>query len=129
VSDLIPELQGRFPIRVELEPLEKADFVRILTEPKNSLTRQYAELLRTEGIELVFEESAVDAVASFAAEANKRSENIGARRLHTIMEALLEDLSYTAPERSGERVVIDASYVKRTIEPILSDQDLAKYIL
>ena len=129
VSDLIPELQGRFPIRVELEPLEKDDFVRILTEPKNSLTRQYAELLRTEGIELVFEESAVDAVASYAAEANKRSENIGARRLHTIMEALLEELSYTAPERPGERVVIDASYVKRTIEPILSDQDLAKYIL
>jgi ATP-dependent HslUV protease ATP-binding subunit HslU len=129
VSDLIPELQGRFPIRVELESLDKADFVRILTEPKNSLTRQYAELLRTEGIELVFEESAVDAVATFAAEANRRSENIGARRLHTIMEALLEDLSYTAPERSGEKVVVDAGYVKRTIEPILSDQDLAKYIL
>ncbi len=129
VSDLIPELQGRFPIRVELESLEKEDFVRILTEPKNSLTRQYTELLETEGITLTFEPSSAEAIAGFAAEANKRSENIGARRLHTIMEALLEDLSYTAPERSGEKVVVDADYVRRTIEPILSDQDLARYIL
>jgi ATP-dependent HslUV protease ATP-binding subunit HslU len=129
VADLIPELQGRFPIRVELESLEKKDFVRILTEPKNALTRQYVALLATEGIALTFAEDAIDAIASYAAEANRRAENIGARRLHTILEALLEELSYGASERTERELVIDAKYVKKTLEPILSSEDLAKYIL
>jgi ATP-dependent HslUV protease ATP-binding subunit HslU len=129
VSDLIPELQGRFPIRVELDSLEKKDFVRILTEPKNALTRQYVALLATEGIELRFTEDAVDAIAEYAAEANRRAENIGARRLHTILEALLEELSYGASERTERELTIDAKYVKKTLEPILSSEDLAKYIL
>jgi ATP-dependent HslUV protease ATP-binding subunit HslU len=129
VSDMIPELQGRFPIRVELDSLEKADFVRILTEPKNALTRQYAALMKTEGIELEFTESAVDAIAEYAAEANQRAENIGARRLHTIMEALLEELSFTAPERGERHVTIDAEAVRVTLDPILASEDLAKHIL
>ncbi len=129
VSDLIPELQGRFPIRVELDSLESADFVRILTEPNNALTRQYQALMQAEGIELSFESTAVDAIAEYAAEANRRAENIGARRLHTIMEALLEELSFTAAELSDRRVVIDGAQVKRVLDPILTDQDLAKYIL
>ncbi len=129
VSDLIPELQGRFPIRVELESLEKADFIRILTEPQNALTRQYEALLQTEGITIDFRADAVESIASYAAEANRRAENIGARRLHTILEALLEEISFTAPERTGERVVIDADYVRSTLEPIMADEDLAKFIL
>jgi ATP-dependent HslUV protease ATP-binding subunit HslU len=129
VSDLIPELQGRFPIRVELTSLERADFVRILTEPKNALTRQYEALMATEGIELVFEESAVEEMASYAAETNQRAENIGARRLHTILEAVLEELSFTAPERADKKIIVDGAYVKRALDPILRDQDLAKYIL
>jgi ATP-dependent HslUV protease ATP-binding subunit HslU len=129
VSDLIPELQGRFPIRVELQALEKGDFVRILTEPKNALTRQYVALLATEGIELEFTADAVEAIAEFAAQANARAENIGARRLHTVMEALLDELSFTAPERSEAKVVIDGDYVRRTISPIVGDADLARYIL
>jgi ATP-dependent HslUV protease ATP-binding subunit HslU len=129
VSDLIPELQGRFPIRVELESLGKADFVRILTEPRNALTKQYSALLGTEDVTVDFTEDAVDALAGYAAEANRRSENIGARRLHTVLEALLEELSFSASERGGERVTIDAAYVKRTLDPILGDDELAKYIL
>jgi ATP-dependent HslUV protease ATP-binding subunit HslU len=129
VSDLIPELLGRFPIRVELEPLEKADFVRILTEPKNSLTRQYEALLATEGLKIEFTPDAIDALAEYAAEANRRAENIGARRLHTILEALLEEVSFSAPEMSENRFVIDANVVRATLSPILSDTDLAKYIL
>ena len=129
VSDLIPELQGRFPIRVELESLEASDFVRILTEPNNALTRQYQALMLAEGIELVFEPDSIAVIAEYAAEANRRAENIGARRLHTIMEALLEELSFAAAELSDRRVVIDAAQVKSVLEPILSDQDLAKYIL
>ncbi len=129
VSDLIPELQGRFPIRVELDALTRADFVRILTEPKNALTRQYAALMRAEGIELELTASAVEAIAEYAEEANRRAENIGARRLHTIMEALLEELSFTAPERSQRKVVIDAPDVRRVLEPLLADQDLARFIL
>jgi ATP-dependent HslUV protease ATP-binding subunit HslU len=129
VSDLIPELQGRFPIRVELDSLGADDFVRILTEPNNALTRQYQALMLAEGIELVFEPSAIDALAEYAAEANRRAENIGARRLHTIMEALLEELSFTAAELSDRRVVIDRNHVKQVLDPIMSDQDLAKYIL
>jgi ATP-dependent HslUV protease ATP-binding subunit HslU len=129
VADLIPELQGRFPIRVELESLERADFVRILTEPKNALTRQYSALLATEGVVVTFDASAVDAIAGYAAEANKRAENIGARRLHTVMEAVLEELSFDASERGDVRIAIDGEYVRRALEPILGDQDLAKYIL
>jgi ATP-dependent HslUV protease ATP-binding subunit HslU len=129
VSDLIPELQGRFPIRVELEPLTRKDFVRILTEPKNALTRQYEALLGTEGMTLEFTADAVEAIARYAADVNERSENIGARRLHTIMEALLEDISFTAPERSEDRIVIDGQAVENQLNPILSDEDVAKYIL
>ncbi len=129
VSDLIPELQGRFPIRVELQSLEKADFVRILTEPKNALTRQYEALLRTEGVALSFTEDAVEALAGYAAETNERAENIGARRLHTILEALLEELSFTASERSDTEVVIDAARVRETLSPILTSGDAARYIL
>jgi len=129
VSDLIPELQGRFPIRVELDSLEKEDFVRILTEPQNALTKQYQALMATEGIEVIFEPGAVEELAGYAAEANRRAENIGARRLYTIMEALLEELSYDASERASSKFVVNVDYVKATLDPILADQDLAKYIL
>ena len=129
VADLIPELQGRFPIRVELDSLEKGDFIRILTEPKNALTKQYQALMATEGIEVVFESDAVQELAGYAEEANRRSENIGARRLYTIMEALLEELSYDASERAHSKFVVDVDYVKSTLDPILADEDLAKYIL
>ena len=129
VNDLIPELQGRFPIRVELDALTRQDFVRILTEPHVSLTRQYTELLGTEGVTLKFTKDAVEAVAEVAAEANERSENIGARRLHTVMERLLEELLFTAPERGGEKVKVDAGYVRDALADVLEDQDLARYIL
>lgn len=129
VGDLIPELQGRFPIRVELEPLQQADLVRILTEPKNSLCKQYQALLATEGLKVEFTGDAVEALAEYAAEANRRAENIGARRLHTILEALLEEVSFSAPEMSEDRLVIDAKVVRATLSPILADTDLAKYIL
>jgi ATP-dependent HslUV protease ATP-binding subunit HslU len=129
VSDLIPELQGRFPIRVELDALTRDDFVRILTEPKNALTRQYAALMQAEGIELVFSSDAALAIAEYAEEANRRSENIGARRLHTIMEALLEELSFTASERSERRVTITDAEVHKVLRPLLADQDLARFIL
>jgi ATP-dependent HslUV protease ATP-binding subunit HslU len=129
VSDLIPELQGRFPIRVELEALEKQDFVRILQEPKNALTRQYNALLGAEGVELSFTDAAIEAIAEYAANANKRAENIGARRLHTVMEALLEELSFTASELVDRRVVLDAPDVHQRLSPILANEDLAKYIL
>ena len=129
VADLIPELQGRFPIRVELDSLEKEDFIRILTEPKNALTKQYEALMATEGIDLVFEPAAIEGLAGYAAEANRRAENIGARRLYTIMEALLEELSYDASERAQKKFVVDVPYVKATLDPILADEDLAKYIL
>ncbi|MFO0682543.1 MAG: ATP-dependent protease ATPase subunit HslU [Sandaracinus sp.] len=129
VSDLIPELQGRFPIRVELDSLEKADFVRILTEPKNALTKQYEALLETEGVKLRFTADAVEAMAEVATEANKRAENIGARRLHTILEALLEDLSYRAPELGEIEIVIDRKRVEDTLAPILKSEDLSRFIL
>ncbi len=129
VSDLIPELQGRFPVRVELESLTKDDFVRILTEPKNALIRQYQALLATEGLTLTFADDAVAALAEYAAEANERAENIGARRLYTIMEALLDDLSFRASELTEREVTIDAAKVRATLEPILASEDLAKYIL
>ena len=129
VSDLIPELQGRFPIRVELEPLSRADFVRILREPKNALTKQYEALLGTEKVTLSFEDSAIEEIARYAEEANTRSENIGARRLHTVMEALLEQLSFSASERGGEKVKVDADYVKEALEPIVGSKELSKFIL
>lgn len=128
-SDLIPEMQGRFPIRVELEPLGRAEFVRILTEPQNSLVRQYTALLATEGVELRFEPEAIERIAEFAALVNDRTENIGARRLHTVMERLLDEISFDAPERAGETVTIDAAYVDRMLADIVKDEDLSRYIL
>jgi ATP-dependent HslUV protease ATP-binding subunit HslU len=128
-SDLIPELQGRFPIRVELDTLGSDDFVRILTEPQNALTKQYAALMRTEGLDLRFTDDAVRAVADIAARVNARAQNIGARRLHTVLEALLDDLSFTAPERSDREVVVDAATVHEKLGPLLEDEDLSKYIL
>ncbi len=129
VSDLIPELQGRFPVRVELESLGSAEFKRILTEPSNALTRQYTALLKTEGIDLEFSDEAIDSLASYAERANERLENIGARRLHTVMEALLEDLSFRAPELGPHRVIIDAQMVAARLEPLLGRDDLARYVL
>ncbi|HEX6244039.1 MAG TPA: AAA family ATPase, partial [Polyangiales bacterium] len=129
VQDLIPELQGRFPVRVELGSLTREDFVRILTEPKNALTRQYQALLATEGITLSFTEDSLVALAEYAAEANDRAENIGARRLHTILEALLEDLSFRASELTDKDITIDAARVRATLAPILANEDLSKYIL
>ena len=128
-SDLIPELQGRFPIRVELEALETADFVRILTEPRGSLVKQYTALLATEGVELTFRSDAVDRVAEFATQVNERSENIGARRLHTIMEKLLDDVSFNAPDLDEKNVVIDAAYVDRMLADVVGNEDLSRYIL
>jgi len=128
-SDLIPELQGRFPIRVELDPLTKADFVRILTEPRNALTTQYVELLRTEGVTLVFTADAVDAVAELATQVNERAENIGARRLYTILERVLEEISFQAPDMPGKVVTIDAGYVHARLADVVRDQDLSRYIL
>jgi ATP-dependent HslUV protease ATP-binding subunit HslU len=128
-SDLLPELQGRFPIRVELKPLTKEDFVRILTEPKNALTKQYKALLATEGVELEFTPDGIEEIARIAEEANEKAENIGARRLHTVMEKLLEELSFNAPELKGKKVVIDANYVREKLADIIEDQDLTKYVL
>jgi ATP-dependent HslUV protease ATP-binding subunit HslU len=128
-SDLIPELQGRFPIRVELEPLTRQDFVRILSEPQNALVRQYVELLKTEGVTLRFNPDAVDAIAAIASEVNQRTENIGARRLYTVMEKLLEEISFTAPDLTGTELVIDAEYVHARLAEVLKDEDLSRYIL
>ena len=128
-SDLIPELQGRFPIRVELDALETADFVRILTEPRGSLVKQYTALLETEGVELTFRPDAVDRLAEFATQVNERSENIGARRLHTIMEKLLDDVSFNAPDLDEKKVVVDAAYVDRMLADVVGNEDLSRYIL
>jgi len=128
-SDLIPELQGRFPIRVELDSLTQADFLRILVEPENSLSRQYVALLKTEGVEIVFKDDGLKELASFAAQVNERTENIGARRLHTIMERVLDDVSFNAPDMQGKSVTIDAAYVKERLEDVAKDQDLSRYIL
>jgi ATP-dependent HslUV protease ATP-binding subunit HslU len=128
-SDLMPELQGRFPIRVELQALAKEDFVRILTEPKGSLTRQYEALLATEGVELAFEPDAVDALAEFAFQVNQTTQNIGARRLYTIMERLLEELSFESPDMHRGRVVINAAYVQQRLAELTQDEDLSKFIL
>jgi ATP-dependent HslUV protease ATP-binding subunit HslU len=129
VSDLIPELQGRFPIRVELESLGKADFVRILKEPKNALTKQYQALLSTEGVAVTITDDAIEAMAEYASEANERMENIGARRLHTILEAVFEELSYKAAELGGESVTIDRAYVDERLRPIVKNEDLSRFIL
>jgi ATP-dependent HslUV protease ATP-binding subunit HslU len=128
-SDLIPELQGRFPIRVELESLGRKDFVRILTEPRNALVLQYIAMLRTDGVEVVFEDEAIERIAAVAEEVNQRTENIGARRLHTLMECLLEDVLFDAPEVDPPRVVVDAAYVDRKLKAIKDDEDLSRYIL
>ncbi len=129
VSDLIPELQGRFPIRVELEALTEQDFFRILTEPRNSLVRQYEALLATEGVTLEFGESALRELARVAYEANTRLENIGARRLHTVMETLLEEISFQAPERKGHVIAVDEAMVRARLGEVLEDEDLSRYIL
>ncbi|MGB9790072.1 ATP-dependent protease ATPase subunit HslU [Thermotoga caldifontis] len=128
-SDLIPELQGRFPIRVELSPLSQKDFVRILTEPENAITKQYQALLATEGVELIFTEDGVEEIARIAYELNQRLENIGARRLYTVVEKVLEDVSFEAPDIPEKRIVIDAKYVRDKIGAIASDEDLSSYIL
>ncbi|HLE19837.1 MAG TPA: ATP-dependent protease ATPase subunit HslU [Vicinamibacteria bacterium] len=128
-ADLIPELQGRFPIRVELHSLTKADFVRILKEPKNALLKQYRALLATEGIDLEFTEDAIDSVASYSMRVNEATENIGARRLHTIMEKVLDEISFEAPDLTQKQWVIDAAYVGRMLDEIAKDDDLSRYIL
>ena len=128
-SDLIPELQGRFPIRVELEPLTRDDFARILTEPRSALVKQYVALLATEGVTITFTPDAVDEIATVAAEVNEKAENIGARRLHTVMERLLDEISFDAPDLAGESVTIDQAYVRRMLADIVRDDDLSRYIL
>lgn len=128
-SDLIPELQGRFPIRVELDSLGRDDFVRILTEPKNALLLQYMALLRTEGVEVTFEDSAVAEIARVAEDVNNQTENIGARRLHTLMEHLLEDILFNAPDMNGQKLLIDKAFVDQKFRDVREDQDLSRYIL
>ena len=128
-SDLIPELQGRLPIRVELTALTEGDFVRILTEPKNALIKQYVALLETEGLKLSFSEDAIEAVARFAVQVNEQTENIGARRLHTILEKLLEEISFEAPELKKKNVKLDAAYVQKQLSEIVKNQDFSRYIL
>jgi ATP-dependent HslUV protease ATP-binding subunit HslU len=128
-SDLIPELQGRFPIRVELDSLGKEEFIRILTEPHNALVKQYTEMMATEGVRVIFAEDAIAAIAETATLVNDRMENIGARRLYTIMERLLDEISFGAPEMRGQEVVIDADYVADQLDEIVEDEDLSRYIL
>src|SRR5438067_13016 len=128
-SDLIPELQGRFPIRVELQSLTMDDFIKILTEPKNALAKQYTALMETEGIKLILTDDALEEVAKFAAQVNESSENIAARRLHTIMEKLLDQISFDAPEMKNKEVNVDAAYVQHALSEIVKDQDLSRYIL
>ncbi|MDE0361641.1 MAG: AAA family ATPase, partial [Rhodospirillaceae bacterium] len=128
-SDLIPELQGRFPIRVELDALDADDFVRILTEPDASLTEQYTALMATERVGLNFEPSGVKRIAEVAFHVNERTENIGARRLHTVMERLLETISFEAADRGGQTMVVDESYVNEHLGELVQDEDLTRYIL
>ncbi len=128
-SDLIPELQGRFPIRVELKPLTEADFIRILKEPKNALIKQYVALMETEGVKLNFTTDAIEALASLAARVNESNENIGARRLHTILEKVLEEISFEGPDLKKKNVKIDGAYVRKALTDIVQDQDLSRYIL
>lgn len=128
-SDLLPELQGRLPIRVELQPLSRDDLRRILTDPEHSLLKQYTALMKTEGVNLTFADDAVDALAELAADINERVENIGARRLATVLEKLLEDISFTAPERGGENVVVDGAMVRDKVAPLARKGDLSRFIL
>ena len=125
----MPELQGRLPIRVELKPLTEADFVRILSETENALTRQYTALMQTEGVEVVFTEDGIGALARIAAEVNRSVENIGARRLYTVMERVFEDLSFTAPDRSGGAVSVDVAYVEKNLGDLVRSADLGHYVL
>jgi ATP-dependent HslUV protease ATP-binding subunit HslU len=128
-SDLIPELQGRFPIRVELEPLGRDEFMRILTEPKSALVKQYTALLATEGVTLEFTPDAIQRIAELATLVNERTENIGARRLHTVMERLLDEVSFNAPELGGRSIQVNGAYVDRMLEDIARSDDLSRYIL
>jgi ATP-dependent HslUV protease ATP-binding subunit HslU len=128
-SDLIPELQGRFPIRVELEALGRDEFVRILTEPKNALIKQYVALMDTEGLTLTFSEGAIGRIADFATRVNERTENIGARRLHTVMERLLDEISFEGPDLDEKSITIDEAYVDRMLADIVKNEDLSRYIL
>ena len=128
-SDLIPELQGRLPIRVELQALTTNDFVRILTEPNASLTEQYIALLATEGVNISFSEDGIQAIANAAWQVNESTENIGARRLHTMMERLIEELSFTANDRTGETILIDADFVANILSDLVKDEDLSRFIL
>ncbi|MGC8938743.1 MAG: AAA family ATPase, partial [Thermodesulfovibrio sp.] len=128
-SDLIPELQGRFPIRVELSSLGKEEFVRILTEPDNALIKQYIALLATENVHLEFTSDGIEEIAEIAQQVNEKTENIGARRLHTVMEKLLEDISFNASELSGQKIVIDAKFVREKLSEIIKSEDLSRYIL
>ena len=128
-SDMIPELQGRFPIRVELQSLSKDDFVKILTEPKNALIVQYTALMETEGVELEFTKAAIDTIAEIACQINEDSENIGARRLHTVMEQLLEEVSFTAPDLNGQKISVTPEYIQSRLSNLLKNQDLSRYIL
>ena len=128
-SDLMPELQGRFPIRVELNDLTRDDFVRILREPRASLIKQYQALMATEGVELIFTDDAIDAMADLADLVNRSTQNIGARRLHTILEKAVEDVSFDAPDRPDKRVTIDAEYVRSRLEALAKNEDLSRYIL
>jgi ATP-dependent HslUV protease ATP-binding subunit HslU len=128
-SDLIPELQGRFPIRVELTPLNKGDFIRILIEPENALIKQYEALMATEGVEVEFSPEAIDEIAAIAEKVNEDTENIGARRLHTVMEKVMEDISFEAPQIKKKNILIDRIYVQKQLQDVLKDQDLRRFIL
>ena len=128
-SDLVPALQGRFPIRVNLHALGEEEFFRILTEPRNALIRQYTALLATEDVKLVFEEEAIREMARIAVQVNEKTEDIGARRLHTVIERVLDDLSFSAPDRSGETVVVDADYVRSRVADLAKNADLSRFIL
>jgi ATP-dependent HslUV protease ATP-binding subunit HslU len=128
-SDLIPEMQGRFPIRVELQSLGAEEFERILTEPENALIKQYRALLNTEGIRLTFTKEAVKEIAGLATTVNERTENIGARRLHTVMERLLEEISFTAPDLTAQEITITDAYVRERLAALIDDEDLSRYIL
>jgi ATP-dependent HslUV protease ATP-binding subunit HslU len=128
-SDLLPELQGRLPIRVELQPLTKEDFIKILKEPDNSLIKQYVGLMKTENVELQFTDDGIESLADISTHINSTIENIGARRLHTIIEKVLEDISFTAPDKSGEKVIVDKQFVEKNLGNIIKDKDLSKFIL
>ena len=128
-SDLLPELQGRLPIRVELDALNSEDFIRILKEPDNSLIKQYKALLKTENVDLDFTDGGIDTIANIANEVNSTVENIGARRLHTIIERVLDEISFTATDRAGEKITVDSDYIKKNIGELVKDTDLSKFIL